>query len=1006
MTTTKHAVWLSCLILLISVPLNAEESYWQQQVHYTMDVTLIPMEQALVGDQTVVYYNHSPDTLRQFFMHLYPNGYQNAKSLRVQEARRYYQKILNSPEDGGYLKIESFKILNKNDERSDFVLTAFDVNDSILQTDLPEPLAPGDSLIIKLSFYLKVRYFSGRAGYRDFQYDFAQWYPKVCVYDENGWNAQPFHYLGEFYGEFGVFDVTIRTPAAYIVAATGKVAAGDPGWNEVKVDTSFSRQQWQEFTTQRHHWIERTTASGALRSVRFHAERVHDFAWVTSPDFLYETGEWDGIPIHVVYRSRARNSWTKRAVKRAARALEWLSTQFGRYPYPQLTIAHGLLRGGMEYPMLVMNSSTRESLILHEVGHIYFYGILANNEWKEAWLDEGFTSFQTRWYLETRYGKWGYDRPAFLQRANWLNQHRPSKTLRERERDAAVNYINSARNQPISKVSHQFDEPMAYRQNAYTKGAFFFDMLKYLVGEETFSKICQEYFQRWKFKHVNEARFKRVCEDVSGKDLDWFFKQWLHDSLTLDYALGKVEKKEIQDKWHTRVEVLRKHRGVMPVEVQLTTQAGDTLLQRWDGFDESGELTFVTGSKPQKIVVDPNDAILDKTRLNNGPLQFVFAYDYPGMSYQPRHAYLITWRPAFWFNQVDKVRVGGRLKGRYGKSRNLYLGAWFGVDSQQLDGRFSYSNPIMPLGKNTRGTLFIQKMEGRFEIDAHIAFVKGKYLTLPPRHRLWVGFNHSRLLTGEGERYVRRELDQKNDVEVITWEPGKVNNVYVRYQFDPRGLDWYSNLLAGVDLLHDDWGSDFSYSTVFTTFKFWLLKKPAGLYLRFHGKKIFNSDMTPVQDLIFLDGANPRERFKRFFLRSDGALPEELHYHLPGGGNLRGFYNQFFAGDQILAFNVELRKELPPNWAGKRWRAIFGNTGLVLFVDLARMEFSDQNSQFFTDAGLGLRFQKRLADKWYTLLTGSRNIALRFDFPIWVNKPLPDENAVRFRWVFGLEQAF
>ncbi|MFQ5770326.1 MAG: M1 family aminopeptidase [bacterium] len=1001
-------IWLLPLLFMLSSlkSLPAEETYWQQFVHYTMDITLMPTEKALTGKEIIIYRNNSPDTLYQFYLHLYPNGYQSSKSIRAEEAKRFYQKINLKPQEAGYLKIESFRILTKNSDREKQTLTAFKVNDTILEADLPNPLSPGEELQVELSFYLKVRKFRGRAGYRGNQYDFAQWYPKVCVYDDTGWNAEPFHYLGEFYGEFGTFDVTVNVPFEYIVGATGEVIAGDPGWKLVKVDTSLSEAEWQETLKKMRAAIREQSEDGKMRMVKFHAENVHDFAWITCPDFLYEKGEWDGIPIHVLYRSYAKNRWSQKAAERGARALEWLSTKFGRYPYPQLSITHGLLGGGMEYPMLVMNRSESEGLILHEVGHIYFYGILANNEWKEAWLDEGFTSFQTRWYMETRYGKWGYDRAQSLKKANWLQKHRPGRTSRQGSRDFVVNYINSSHNEPISKASYQFDEPLAYSINAYTKGAFFYDMLKYVVGDETFDKICHQYFDRWALKHVNEARFKQVCEEVSGQDLSWFFNQWLHDSLSIEYALGKVKKNKIGEVWHTEVEIKRKQKGIMPVDVQLTTQDGDTLVQRWDGFEENGSLTFQTKSKPKKVILDPQDAILDKSRLNNGPLKFEFLFEYPNMFYTPRDAYLITWRPGFWYNEVDKVRIGGRLRGRYGNSRNVYLGAWFGVDSQELDARIRYSNPITPLGKGTRGTFSAQKMEGRFEIDAHLNFVKGKYLTLPPQHKFWVGFNHSRLIERKGALYTRREFDQKNDLTIADWDSGKVNNVYFRYVFNPRGLFWYSNLAFGLDLVHDDWGSDFDYNSVYSELKIWLPKNREGIFLRFYGHKIFNSDEAPIQELIYLDGANPRLRFQRFYLRSDGALPEELHYHLPGGGNLRGFYNQPIIGEQILALNIELRKSFRPEFLGKKLRSILGTTALAAFVDLADMQFQDKTSKFFMDAGFGVRLQKFLPDNWYTIFTGGRNLTLRLDFPLWVNEPLPDENSLRFRWVFGFEQAF
>lgn len=998
----KHLIFFATITLLNFHPLQAQESYWQQFVHYKMDLTLLPEEQALVGEQTIEYHNHSPDTLKRFFLHLYPNAYKNSESINAQEASTFYRQVVSDPEKGGYIRIDDFRIAHTKNEVAETPLTAFKIEDTILAADLPEPLPPGDTLHVALKFYHRVRDFTRRAGYRNYQYDFAQWYPKVCVYDETGWNAEPFHYIGEFYGDFGTFDVTITAPSEYIIGATGVVTSGDPGWQLVTVDTSLSGHEWSERLRAIRTRRNQHARNGATRTVTFHAENVHDFAWVASPDFLYERGEWEGIPIHVLYRSGAKKRWSKIVVERAVRGLDWLSEKFGRYPYPQLTIVHGLLNGGMEYPMLVMNSSERESLILHELGHIYFFGILANNEWKEAWLDEGFTTFQTRWYMETRYGKWGFDHDARMRRATWLQRHRPMATRRQKDRDEALAYMNSGHNEPISRLAYKFNEPLSYNRNAYTKGAFFFDMLKYVVGDPLFEKICHEYFERWKFKHVNEARFKRVCEDVSGIELGWFFKQWLHDSVTVDYALRNVTKQKQGDSWHTRVEVLRKERGVMPVEIQLTTETGDTLLQRWNGVAEVGEVTFMTADKPDKVVLDPNDMILDNSLFNNGPVRVEFMFEYPNLEYNPRSAYLITWRPSGWYNKVDKLRFGGRVIAREGTETNLLVGGWYGTDSRELDGILRYSKQIRSLGAGTKGRFLAQKMEGRLEVDAELTFVTSESIMGKPKHRFGIGINHSKLVGDHAEEYTRRRFDQDETLELQTWQAGDVNKLYFWYSVDPRGMKWFTNFSVGIETAQADWGSDFTYTTGYSELKFWLPKRDEGLFLRLYGQA---TDGTPaIQDHVFLDGANSRKRFDRFYLRSYGALPAWLHYHLPGGGNVRGYFNNPMIDEEIAAFNAEIRKRITQRSIDRFLKGVLGKKSVVLFFDAASLNIFDV--EIFADAGVGLRFHNVLPDEWFTIFTGGRELTLRLDFPIWVSNPLPEENPVSFRWLFGFEQAF
>ncbi len=1006
MSTAKFGCLLLCLVVAKAGFGEPEKPYWQQNVHYKMDLTLLPIEHAVVGDEAITYTNNSPDSLTTWYLHLYPNAFRNNASTRAQEARRFFQKLVPHADDGGYIRIESFRLAQPGLENTETtVVNAYEINDTVLKVQLPRPLPPGATLTVELSFYLKVRKHKGRAGYRGFQYDFAQWYPKVAVYDENGWHPEPFHALGEFYGEFGTFDVTISTPAEYILGATGELVDGDPGWDLVKVDTTLSETDWQTRLTEIKDLVRQQGSSGQMRSATFHAENVHDFSWVASPDFLHESGDWQGTPIHVLYRSRAKAQWSKRVLRRAARALDWLSEKFGRYPYPQLTITHGLLGGGMEYPMLVMNSSESESLILHEVGHIYFYGILGNNEWQEAWLDEGFTTFQTRWYMESRYGKWGFNRKAKFQHGTWLQRHRPKKTSRESSLDGLLRYMDSGFNEPLARGASDYKDGLSYYQNVYTKGAFFYDMLKYVVGDSAFSKICREYFERWKFKHVNEQRFRAVCEDVTGQDLDWFFKQWLHETPKVDYALGNINKRKTEDGWATDVEVLKLESGTMPVEVRVTTESGETQTQRWPGELPHGKLSFVTLTKPTQVSLDPQDIVLDSRPENNGPLRTEFCFEYPGMSYSPRKAYLLTWRPSMWYNEVDKLRLGGRLRGRRGVARNAELGMWFGTSSKELDFRARYSNPVTALGQRTRGALLAQKMEGRIELDAHLAFVNSASLTAAPQHRFWVGANYTKL-QADGGKYTRREYDQKADTTIQSWQAGEVYKTWFRYNVNPRGVNWFSNIVLGLDVVQEDWGSDFNFTSLFSEVRFWLPNASNGLFLRFYAQKISDSGSAPIQELVFLDGANPRDRFKRFYLRSHGGVPEEFHLHMPGGGNLRGYYNQPISGDQLLALNLEARRKFRWPFLRQPLRKYIGRLSAVAFFDLAGMEFLDSRKDVFADAGFGLRFASLLPDEWYTVFTGGRNLLLRLDFPIWVSKPLPGENHFRFRWVLGFEQAF
>ena len=1018
--TFTHRVAAALLVLLVLCSTQnlwsqstAPPNYWQQFVHYTMEVTLDPATHMLTGTSHILYRNNSPDKLDRIYMYLYPNAFKDNNTVRAREAAKFYVENLPNEEAAGWLKINEFRLTPKAKAASDKAVAAFQVNDSILEAALPEPLLPGEEIAIDLSFTSKVRKFQDRAGYRGEQYDFAQWYPKLCVYDEEGWHAEPLHFLGEFYGEFGTFDMTINVPFEYIVGATGVVTEGDPGWSLVAVDTTLSDSEWQKKRNEQKTEIKKQSANTKMRRVRFHAENVHDFAWITSSDFLYERGAYDGIPIHVLYRSYAKSSWTKVVTERGRRSLEWLSTKFGRYPYPQLTITHGLLGGGMEYPMLVMNSSESEGLILHEVGHIYFFGIFGNNEQKEAWLDEGFTSFQTQWYMETRYGPMGYDRAEELKNATWLERHRPQMTSNASNRAWAQQYMNSGFNEPISKLAYKYNSGAGYGTNAYTKGSIFYQMLRYIVGEEKFEAICKEYFNRWALKHVNEARFRQVCEDVSGMDLGWFFQQWLHETKTVDYRLGNVRSTQAaKGEWQTIVEIKRNDEGIMPVEVELTFADGSKAVQRWNGQERTGTLTFNTASKPARVVLDSQDQIMDKSRMGHGNMRVELYPEYPRMwNYSPNNAYVLTWKPSAWYNDIDGARVGVKFKGSYLDRKNLEVGAWYGVKSQTLDGSFNFSDK---LGSQTRYHLAVMKLEGRYQADVSLSTSLSKMLFTPPQWNFRFGFNYFELPFDKAE-YAATTVEVKDDVVALpNWTPGKVNRAYLNFNVNPRGMVWRSFIRGQIAHANESFGSDATYTRIEGELRFWIpVANNDGVYLRgFAGAFLREEDDKPLQDLFSAFGASSREQFEQFYVRSRGALPAELHYHAPGGGNLRGYYDQPRAllGKSLFAGNIELRKAMTIPLLGKLLRPALGRSTFSAFFDYGRITspFND-TSKNLADAGVGIVFQKNVPDHWYSFILGT-NYTLRLDFPIWVSEPreLLDASAddeVQFRYVFSLQRA-
>ncbi|MBN1349619.1 M1 family metallopeptidase [candidate division KSB1 bacterium] len=986
-----------CFPMIFSVLAGSESAYWQQDVHYDFDVSLDVQNKFLNGDVTICYRNNSPDTLHELWLHLYPNAFKDEHTVLAKEAknRGYYRWI--DPKHNGYLDLKTVQLKMKNQAPDDMPTPAYKIDGTLMFVPLVIPLAPGEELSLYLKFAEKIRRIQGRAGYRGKQFDLAQWFPKLCVYDQKGWHADEFHSPGEFYGEFATFDVKITLPYNFIIAATGDVVEGDPGWEWVRVDTALSEEDWKAKYKEQLAGIEKNMEQDSMRVVKFHAENVHDFAWLCSPEFLYERGEYAGIPIHVLYRKSVKSEWSKIVVERGEHVLEWLVTRFGPYPYPQLSITHGLIGGGMEYPMLVMNSGPWEGLIAHEVGHIYFYGIFASDELADSWMDEGGTTYQERWYQETRYGKFGFDRETALNERSWLEKTYPENTSRESDIISSLRYMTSPHYEPISRYAHEFTRG-GYGINAYTRGALFHDMLHKMVGDSVWSEIIKEYYRRWALKHVNEERFRKVCEDVSGMDLEWYFHQWLHDSVNVDYALKKTRTFPQKDgTWYSEVTIERNDRGIMPVDVLVKTEGGNSVLKRWDGKAESGQLTFKTTSKPVKFILDPDDNIMDKNRLNNGSVGIKHVLDLPRLRYTPRNDYLSRWALITWYNDVDGQWLGARMRGSYlDDYYRLNAFTSYGFISHAIDFGFQFTNPFDWNRRNIKYELTLIKKEGRLLADLGMKFEFTKRMYGSPVHSVAMGLCSARLLN-EGSEYAFRKVMIDDAIQKVPeWEAGRINKLYVHYQLDRGSRHHQSTAAIRASLANQMFGSEFDFMKL-EIIALWDKRiRERVLDIRLFGGIITGSDASPIQERYFIDGAGPMARFNKFYTRSIGALPAEVHPHYGGDGNLRGYFDQPLAVENIAAANVELSQRL--NLPGIGQMPIFRRltSSLCGFFDVGNAWFADDRSELLMDAGVGLDFQFRVFRK---------QARFRFDIPFWVSDPLLSESDFAFRWLIGLGRA-
>ena len=948
---------LIILSFLLTANLIAEE-YWQQFVQYRMSVKLDTSVHTIGGHSTITYKNNSPDTLHHFYLNLYANAFQEGTV-----KHREYLAGLGRASRGARFK-KGMDPYFSNYDISDFIIVTngntitdtFNIDDTILSAKLSKGLAPGSSMTIDLDWTQHVGKFSERAGRVGDQYNFAQWYPRVVVYDENGWFNEPFHAEGEFYGEFGTYDVTMDVPKGYIIGSTGTVTSGDPGWEEVQVDTSQKFSKWlKEFKTNRIKYD-----VDERRVVSFYAENVHDFAWVTTPNFLYEGGEWNGIAVHALFNQKNGKKWTKKAVARTERAIEWLSTKFGMYPYPQVTNTDRLAGGGMEYPMLVMDGSESEGLILHEVGHIWFYGILGNNEVREAWMDEGFTSFQTRWYMMDRYGDHGFDLSASRYK-DWQKKYWKFGNSLGNTQWGMINFMSSGQDEPISRSTYMFKGSRAAGANAYTKPSLMLDELKYILGEETFTKGMQEYYHRWNLKHTNEKRFIDAMEDVSGEDLDWFFRPWLHDTRLLDYGINNWKKnKKTDGTWDVTLDIVRYGNRDMPQFVETTLKDGTAHRVWWKNhkFRAKDTFTYNVPSEPDYATLDPDAQTMDIDYRNNftGKMTSETMFYKPGMRYFPRNKYVVQYHPTLHYLDKDGYLPGFRYKSSYG----------------MLD----YFESDLNVGLETKETFYKiagwtkRPLKSIDQINYHIfdyRGVRGSGLTLT------------------------KEIDRNNSVNGLK----RINFGFYENQVkDTSRTHLYDNgrMMVASTKIHSIFSkiknevifdftpfkaSDWSFSRIVLTNSF---DERLGLFgARFrqiYGQIWSNQNEAPLQERFNVEGAGSGDLYQKSYLRDNTSFYGNKEffgrYHLPGDANLRAFGNQGLSGvEQVFAITFE----------GFLSKSIAGiNFELAGFIDQGTLTGSkfivgDKgfNNSTLVDYGIGLRIS--------TSIYG-QPIYLRFDKPL------------------------
>ncbi len=604
--------------LALSVAATAQNTaYWQQEANYTMDVTMDVNTFQYQGTQQISYTNNSPDALNQVFYHLYFNAFQPGSEMdarlsniadpdgRMMEDKKSRISPLR-PNEIGFLDVKN---LLQNGKPVNFT-----IDGTVLQAILSEPIAPGETVVFSLEFNgqvpLQIRR-SGRNSSEGVALSMSQWYPKMAEYDFEGWHADPY-IAREFHGVWGDYDVTITLDKNYTIGGTGYLQnPQEIGHGYEAPGTKVKKQK------------------GNTLSWHFKAPMVHDFMWAADPEYTHDVLEMENGPsLHFLYKNKPElvENW-KALQPITAKAMAFFSKNVGPYPYEQYSVIQGG-DGGMEYAMSTLITGERKlnsliGVMAHEMAHSWFQHILATNEAKHSWMDEGFTSFISSLFMQEI-----SENPA---ENPFAGSYRGYQYL-----------IKSGKEQPQTTHSDRYEFNSAYSIAAYSKGSIFLSQLGYIIGQDKLMETLKKYYTDFKFKHPTPNDFKRTAEKVSGLQLDWYLMDWTQTTNTIDYAIQEVVAADLEN---TTVVLERKGLMPMPLDILVVYQDGSqetfyvplrmmrggkenpypsierTVLPNWAWAYPSYEFTI---SKPYQsikaIQIDPSGLMADAD-LDNNSLQ-------------------------------------------------------------------------------------------------------------------------------------------------------------------------------------------------------------------------------------------------------------------------------------------------------------------------------------------------------------------------------------------------
>lgn len=1039
--------------------------YWQQDVYYKMNVKVNEEHHIVGGHQTLQYWNNSPDTLHEVFFHLHQNAFiKGSYTQMLQAANKVLSRLGRYEREGLGTIVKDVKVDGEE--------MAVEIDNTIMKVTLAQPLLPHEMITIDMDFIS----FWDMGGTRRrmkmydawgfMHYNGCQWFPKICVYDTKfGWDTHQ-HLGKEFYGDFGVYDVTLDFPSNYIVEATGELQ----NRKEVLPESLRAKLEMNNFKNK--PWGEKPSEiipyqKDERKQWHFLAKHVHDFAFTADPSYRISTSYWNGIECVGLAQEPHASGW-QGSGPLVADIVKNFSNQFGQYYYPKMVAADAA--DGMEYPMLTLDGGRNpgyRGLLVHEIGHNWFYGMVGNNETYRAALDEGFTQYLTAEGLRMLDG----DTMLYDKAKGWRARYNEP----ENPRDIKVldRYVyNAATGGDYQLNTHSDDFAGALHHgggysNVYYKTASMLYSLRLVLGDSLFDRAMLHYFHQWKFAHPYFNDFRSSIIHFTKNDLNWFFDQWLETTKPVDYGVRRIKRVGKTDTF--AITFKRNINSMqMPIDFVVKDKKGGTqayyipntwyekntealVFPRWIGWGKVQQKYTVLLPVPEgirQVVIDTSYMMADRFMLNNSKTYHAFLigkdkvktkFDYGFRSHLDRKQYRLYWRPDVWYNGVDGVKIGLNLEGAYLRNiLKLHTAVWYNTTL----GRW---HPYWP-----------EWNEGLYEkyVPVNYTFNLSSPFSLSLYDLRWN--IHSSLIDGfwNHSAGVRWDINSKHTFAL------KAQTLYAHNTHSPDyliyGNEWSSfkntkNSFLEADYLYAYKGfksagflkatartpfltSAYDYSYLQLEHKHTALVHRMVLKTRLLGRLGYGRRL-PRESSLFLAMASPEQWIDNKYLRAQMVVPEEWqgydvattnHVHYGGGLNLRG-YAGYYAYDQRegntylayksrsgIAANAELdfsnylriRPKLFRNWL---------KMNAYLFADAGVVELMAWNTNYYdvvgarkwsdlrVDAGLGAAFT---IHKWGKIEKASP-LTVRIDMPLFLNRPdFDSQQYFDFRWLVGVGMSF